>query len=85
MFSAFTPSPIAHWLTAIPVRSPRAAAASDSADVLDVDMAHFAFEPLQEGHRVLTGDERVARVHVHSQAGRVGEGQHLLHERRAWW
>ena len=30
MLSAFTPSPMAHWLTAMPVCSPRAAAARDS-------------------------------------------------------
>ena len=30
MFAALTPSPIAHWLTAIPVCSPRTAAAKDS-------------------------------------------------------
>ena len=49
-------------------------------NVLDVDVAHPVDEPRQERHRVLAGDERVARVHVHPQVGAVAEVEHPGHE-----
>ena len=79
MFSAFTPSPSAQWLTAMPVCLPRVAAASDWRNVLHVYVVHPLVEPAQERHRVLAGDERVARVEVHPQVGAIAEIEHPGH------
>ena len=85
MLSALTPSPMAHWLTAMPVCSPRTAAASDCDDVLDVDVADLVDEPLEERHRVLAGDEGVAGVHVHAAGRGCRRRPASGPSSRAWW
>ena len=73
---------MAHWLTAMPVNSPRSEAASDVADVFDVHVADFIFEFVQESHRILPGDKGIAGIHIHAQVRAVHKSQHFFHELR---
>ncbi len=82
MFSAFTPSPMAQWLTAMPVSSPRAAAARSALTSFICTWLTRLDEALEERNRILPGDERVPRIHIHAQVGRIHERQHLAHEFR---
>ena len=76
MFRALTPSPMAQWLTAIPVWRPRRLG-QGLADVLHVHVIDTVLELLAERDGVLAGDEAVAGIEVERQKRRIDKGQHL--------
>ena len=80
MLAAFTPLPTADSDEPMPVSSPRAAAASAGGDVLDVTVRQVFAQRLAHLQRILAGDERVARVQVETQIGRVEIVEQPRHE-----